>query len=1185
MQSTTFRLDAVALFCALALSTVSWAENNTDYIFNGPTQTTNFGGALYIPMSSPGTNNSLQILNGGSVTNAGGALGLNAGDNFNYAIVSSNGSLWYNSGAYSIGSGGSHNFLLVTNSGFVRMDGDVYVGSTGSVSNRVIVTDAGSVLSVGGRLHAGYAGTAATLMITNEGTVQALQTWVGGFPGSPNHIVLVTGPGSVFSNSFDLSIGAYAGSGGNTITVNNGGLIRDAQGVIGSASGGGNNLALVTGGGVWSNTDYLAVGYSGETNQLIVSDGGRVFGQNAVNVGGYVGGFNSMLVTGSTSVVRSGGGFSVGVNGQRNQATIAGAAQLIAANTYVGSSDGNASNNVLTITGTGSVLTNTDSTYVGYAGPSNRMVIAAGGRVETLGYGYVGYFLRTNINWLGNNNVAEVTGADSVWNVAGELRVGQEGSGNQLLIANGGRANVGSHFYVGYDGSQGGTNNSAVITGADSLLNATGVIGVGYGHQHSSLTVTGAGARATSPVYFGVGIYAPNNQAFILNGGQVSSPVTYVGGVGDLRGSNSVLTISGTDAVMSNTSQTIVGYVARSNRMVIANGGRVETIGIGYLGYFYRTNVSWFGEDNVAEVTGSGSVWNTTSELRVGQEGNRNQLLITSGGRVNAGTSLYVGYDGSQGGTNNSVVVTGSGSLLNAASVLGVGYGQQYNTLTVTGTGARATAGAYFGVGIYAPNNQAFILNGGQVAAPITYVGGVGDFRSSNSVLTISGSGAVMSNTSETIVGYVGSSNRMVIANGGRVETLGVGWLGYYYQPVHPWLGNNNSVEVTGSNSLWNVGGDLRVGREGYGNQLVISDGGRVNAAGAIIVGQNTGTASNNTIVITGPGSILHGNTFISVGNNGVYSGGDNSHLLVTDRGTLEVNSLVGGTSTSAGSISNRGGVYQFTSPTPFVTLYGPGTVSMTNATVSYRGVVGADINNTEVAKISKQGNNSFQLDNSTNANPVSYKFDSVANTGNPSNYQRLALLNNARWVSAFLTNGPGGAIQGGAGDVVEVTRNFIIERPTNPSAEFDLASSTVLFSGGVGHTNAITGDDLGNNGSVGFADGFTAVNFSYGKLSLGSSSDTLCFTSGDGSVSNALYVNWLDLGTTNLVANLHAPSSITIYYFNGNPNNAYLGNSVFQLTDCDGVTVGGLLMPAVPEPSTLLLLALAACAVLRRRT
>jgi hypothetical protein len=93
-----------------------------------------------------------------------------------------------------------------------------------------------------------------------------------------------------------------------------------------------------------------------------------------------------------------------------------------------------------------------------------------------------------------------------------------------------------------------------------------------------------------------------------------------------------------------------------------------------------------------------------------------------------------------------------------------------------------------------------------------------------------------------------------------------------------------------------------------------------------------------------------------------------------------------------------------------------------------------------------------------------------------------------------------------------------------------------------------------------------------------------VCFTSGDGSVSNALYVNWLDLGTTNLVANLHAPSSINIYYFTGNPNNAYLNNAVYQLTDCDGVTLGGLLMPAVPEPSVAMLLALAACAMLWRR-
>jgi hypothetical protein len=123
---------------------------------------------------------------------------------------------------------------------------------------------------------------------------------------------------------------------------------------------------------------------------------------------------------------------------------------------------------------------------------------------------------------------------------------------------------------------------------------------------------------------------------------------------------------------------------------------------------------------------------------------------------------------------------------------------------------------------------------------------------------------------------------------------------------------------------------------------------------------------------------------------------------------------------------------------------------------------------------------------------------------------------------------------------------------------------------------------DFGHNGTNGFPDGFTAVNFSYGRLQLGSTSDHIYFESGDGALSNALYVLNLDLlGSTNHVANLHAAANINVYYGISSlaPGNAYLMDKVYTL---DG---GGLLLPAIPEPSTLLLLSIAACAKVCRKS
>src|SRR6185295_12398752 len=75
-----------------------------------------------------------------------------------------------------------------------------------------------------------------------------------------------------------------------------------------------------------------------------------------------------------------------------------------------------------------------------------------------------------------------------------------------------------------------------------------------------------------------------------------------------------------------------------------------------------------------------------------------------------------------------------------------------------------------------------------------------------------------------------------------------------------------------------------------------------------------------------------------------------------------------------------------------------------------YRDVASAPT--TPVSGMDYQGNNTFRLNNSTNATVASYNFDSIANTGNPTNYQGLALVNGgSRWSSTTLTIGTGGEL------------------------------------------------------------------------------------------------------------------------------------------------------------------------------
>src|SRR6185503_16631627 len=113
---------APVLLVSLLFALPARVENNSNYVFNGTT--TNFGAFFILPVTSPGTNNSLQILNGGAVTNDTGQIGQLASDPFNYVLVSGTNSsgtpsTWKNNTEFYIGNLGSFNQLIVTNGGLV----------------------------------------------------------------------------------------------------------------------------------------------------------------------------------------------------------------------------------------------------------------------------------------------------------------------------------------------------------------------------------------------------------------------------------------------------------------------------------------------------------------------------------------------------------------------------------------------------------------------------------------------------------------------------------------------------------------------------------------------------------------------------------------------------------------------------------------------------------------------------------------------------------------------------------------------------------------------------------------------------------------------------------------------------------------------------------------------------------
>ena len=415
-----------------------------------------------------------------------------------------------------------------------------------------------------------------------------------------------------------------------------------------------------------------------------------------------------------------------------------------------------------------------------------------------------------------------------------------------------------------------------------------------------------------------------------------------------------------------------------------------------------------------------------------------------------------------------------------------------------------------------------------------------------------------------------------------------------------------------------------------------------VGNAGLAVGSSLTGSGD---ILVTGAGSLLRDGrslfvnpndwTVLSVGSNGAFSG--NGSVLVTDGGTIEYNRIVTGFG-STGSITNNGGVFQFTTATPFITNnnFAGGSIVVEDGIISFRNITNADptITGTVFTNITFVGNNTFMLNAASNATGLaSYTFDS----GSPATtYQRLALHGtNPHWRSTTLTIASGGAmlvtnaiatvgaaltidgearvvnshvtyqsnvvlsgsylsdpstntfladltvtesgsLAGGVGDLFDFKKSLLVQSTNN--MVFDLSLSTVSFSGGGNHTNAVTGGDFGSNS-------FPSANFAYGELKLETSADQVYFISGgftNGMAgSNALYVSLLSLPDedTNFVADLHSPFNIYYLLSEHQPGNAYLNDLTYSL---DG---GGLLLPVIPEPSTLALVFAALGALFVRRT
>jgi T5SS/PEP-CTERM-associated repeat protein len=627
----------------------------------------------------------------------------------------------------------------------------------------------------------------------------------------------------------------------------------------------------------------------------------------------------------------------------------------------------------------GGVSNVTGDVICGNTGTNNYLEVSNGTTLNNTGEGVVSY------NAVASNNVAVVSGVGSSWNPASWMFVGRLGAFGRLIITNGASASA-AGSYIGYYYAT-TANNKVMVTGPGSSwkLGASGLYVGGAGCNNQLLIENGGSVTSVAATIIGNSVTATNNLLRVTGTG---STFVRTGGDFVMNGLGSTLMADTGGQVIS---PNVRLYSATNGQVIVTNGGYVQVAGASV----GETAVA-FG--NNALVTGSGSIF------------------TNSGGTTVGGTST----------SSNKMTVKNGGTAYSSTFSMGTSGSANDNQLIVDGAGSLYKNGVDFAVGGAGTNNMVIVTNGGTLLAGqiemSASAAGV-----SNSV-KVTGAGSAISNQYALFVGYYGSFNQMTVENGGRLHVGATYYTALSYIAASS---SNNTAIVKDSGSVWTNAGEFYLGYAGDNNQVTVSGGGRLDAAKDLYLGL-TGTSQSNKLIVsdggqvtvdgygrvgyavgaqgdvlvTGPGSLLRAG-HLGVGSN-YFTVGQGS-ITVQDGGTIETSDLQDGKN-GTGNITNNGGIFQFATATPNVSVTTPNSIIVNSGTIAYRNVTAANIANTEIAKFTFQGENGFRLNNASNATGLAnYTFD---NTLGPAHYARLDLVNGGTLFQAgSITIGSGGAM------------------------------------------------------------------------------------------------------------------------------------------------------------------------------
>ncbi|MEK7780187.1 MAG: hypothetical protein AAB370_01640, partial [Verrucomicrobiota bacterium] len=901
------------------------------------------------------------------------------------ATATINGTATNLAGFIIIGNTGPNTTLIVTNGGSVTSGSTGLGGNPSSTNNLVAVSGAGSRMTTlgGGSVFRIGDGSAFNRLVISEGGAVTTSYGVVGYPvAATNNSVLVTGSGSAWTNDV-----LFIGEGGtsNSVTVANGGQVQSFSSIIGVGADANNNWATVTGtNSLWTTAGTLNIGGAGSGSRLQVSSNGTVIAAT-MTLGDQVTSSNNILsiAAGNVMVTNASGTGVLDVRSGKVEFT---AGNLTADELLQTNAGGSFTFNSGTLITRSATIYNGLTIDNGDTGPAGVTIANPFSIAIPSTPPATPYPATINVsNLLGTLSRVTVTVSNLSHGASSELRlllVGPNGESVVLMGAAGlflpisnvtltfddAAANptpatapltTGNYFPTNYipgnftPPAPAGpyANQLAVFNGANP--NGTWSLFVDDPYVFNSGSVAGGWSlnlvttlppatwdvrSNTTPTLIAVlivGSNKPNSTLLITNGSTLVADGCFLG-YNELSTNNRAL-VSGPASRWTNASSLAVGEYGSANKLVVSNGAVVAS---------YDGAVGFYGDANMAVVTGAGSVWFCRERLYLGEFGGGNHLVVSNGGTV-ATPALDVGYKPTA--FNNRVTVHdgtlrmtntfGSGAIdiLRGTCVFNAGLietdylaltnsagffefnggtlitrGSDLDGYILMGSSAGSSSATWimgsddktnteldFVIGNTAANNTLLITNGGTLFVSGDFID-IGETpAATNNRVLVSDPGSHLHNNGNLSLGYDSDGNQMVVSNGAVVANQ-FGSVGLF--------GNANTAVVTGTGSLWSNHLDLSIGSESSANLLVVTNGGIVSAAN-VFLGAVDRPANNRVIVASGTLRATNalGNAKLSIsGGTNVFTAGlietDNLEILISS-GLFEFN---GGTlNTRAATVAN----------------------------------------------------------------------------------------------------------------------------------------------------------------------------------------------------------------------------------------------------------------------------------------